>query len=102
MPAKRPKPRLDAPAEATLDPTQRALRDAIASGDGDAIRIPSLKVTRPTSAIFCGVWLLSTKISSPVYVSPSGWSPMVRNAPAEANLRMRKLTRRPMRSSEVI
>ena len=32
MPAKRPKPRLDAPAEATLDPTQRALRDAIASG----------------------------------------------------------------------
>jgi 4-carboxymuconolactone decarboxylase len=32
MPSKRPKPRLDIPAEDALTPLQRALRDAIASG----------------------------------------------------------------------
>ena len=32
MPKKRPAPRLDVPAEESLDPAQRALRDAIASG----------------------------------------------------------------------
>jgi 4-carboxymuconolactone decarboxylase len=32
MPSKRPKPRLDMPAEDALTPPQRALRDAIASG----------------------------------------------------------------------
>src|SRR5262249_4021254 len=31
-----------------------------------AMRTPSLKVTRPTSAICWGFWSLSTKISSPV------------------------------------
>jgi 4-carboxymuconolactone decarboxylase len=32
MPTKRPKPRLDVPSQETFNPSQRALRDAIASG----------------------------------------------------------------------
>jgi 4-carboxymuconolactone decarboxylase len=38
MPTKRPQPRLDIPAEDRLDPAQRALRDAIASGPRGAFR----------------------------------------------------------------
>jgi 4-carboxymuconolactone decarboxylase len=38
MPKKRPKPRLEIPAEDKLDPAQRALRDAIASGPRGAFR----------------------------------------------------------------
>jgi 4-carboxymuconolactone decarboxylase len=38
MPMKRPKPRLEVPAEEKFDPAQRALRDAIASGPRGAFR----------------------------------------------------------------